>query len=91
MKLRSHKISILTGILLGGFLVLGKTVEACSACYGKVDPQIAESVNWGIFTMLGLIGAVLWGIGAFIWHLNKCARFARETGVAMMADQHDNF
>ena len=38
---------------------------ACAACYGKSDSAMAEGMNWGIFTLLGIIGLVLVGVASF--------------------------
>ena len=32
---------------------------ACAACYGKSDSPLASGMNWGIFTLLGVIVPVL--------------------------------
>ena len=33
---------------------------ACATCYGgNIDSPMAEGMNWGIFTLLGVIGTVL--------------------------------
>ena len=32
---------------------------ACAACYGaNIDAPMAEGMNWGIFTLMGVIGTV---------------------------------
>ena len=38
---------------------------ACAACYGKSDSPLAQGMNWGIFTLMGVIGTVLVSIAAF--------------------------
>jgi hypothetical protein len=38
---------------------------ACAACYGKSDSPLAQGMNWGIFSLLGVIVPVLGGIAAF--------------------------
>ncbi|HEV2694347.1 MAG TPA: hypothetical protein VG347_15750 [Verrucomicrobiae bacterium] len=33
---------------------------ACATCYGaNIDSPMADGMNWGIFTLLGVIGTVL--------------------------------
>jgi hypothetical protein len=32
---------------------------ACAACYGKSDSPLASGMNWGIFTLLGVVLTVL--------------------------------
>lgn len=42
---------------------------ACAACYGNVDSSMTEGMNWGIFTLLGVIVPVLGGFLAFFIYL----------------------
>jgi hypothetical protein len=44
---------------------------ACSACFGKSDSKLAEGMNWGIFTLLGVVVAVLGGAATFMVYLAK--------------------
>jgi hypothetical protein len=49
-------------ILLPAALVIlsPSPVFACAACYGaNIDSPMAQGMNWGIFTLLGVIGTVL--------------------------------
>ena len=40
---------------------------ACAACYGgDIDSPMADGMNWGIFTLLAVVGTVL---GAFLTFL----------------------
>jgi hypothetical protein len=32
---------------------------ACTACFGQSDSEMAVGMNWGIYTLLGVIGIVL--------------------------------
>ncbi|MDR3458367.1 MAG: hypothetical protein P4N60_13030 [Verrucomicrobiae bacterium] len=33
---------------------------ACATCYGaNIDSPMADGMNWGIFTLLGVVGTVL--------------------------------
>ncbi len=41
---------------------------ACAACYGKSDSPLASGMNWGIFTLLGVILTVLTCIALFFVH-----------------------
>ena len=50
---------------------------ACPICFGgDPDSQIAQSVNWAVFTLLGVTGGVLSGFIGFIFHLIKRSRQA---------------
>ncbi len=42
---------------------------ACAACYGKSDSPLAIGMNWGIFTLLGVILTVLTCIALFFVHV----------------------
>jgi hypothetical protein len=39
---------------------------ACAACYGRSDAPMAVGMNWGIFTLLAVVGAVLAGFLTFL-------------------------
>ena len=51
---------------------------ACPICFGGIDPdsQIGQGMNWAVFTLLGVTGAVLSGFVGFILHLVKRSRQA---------------
>jgi heme/copper-type cytochrome/quinol oxidase subunit 2 len=38
---------------------------ACAACYGQATGDMADGMNWGIFTLLGVVVPVLGGFLAF--------------------------
>ena len=42
---------------------------ACAACYGNVSAPMTDGMNWGIFTLLGVIVPVLGGFLAFFIYL----------------------
>jgi hypothetical protein len=42
---------------------------ACAACYGKSDSALAIGMNWGIFTLLGVVLTVLTCIAVFFVHI----------------------
>ena len=46
-------------------------VLACAACYGQSDSPLARGMNWGIFTLLGMIAFVLTGITTFFVVINR--------------------
>ncbi len=52
------------------FVVAAKaSALACATCYGASDSPLAQGMNWGIATLLGVIGAVLAGVVAFFVHV----------------------
>jgi hypothetical protein len=44
---------------------------ACAACYGQSDSPMAQGMNWGIFSLLGVIGLVLGGVATFFIYLAR--------------------
>ena len=40
-------------------------VFACAACYGKSSDPLAHGMNWGIFTLLGVVVLMLSSIATF--------------------------
>jgi hypothetical protein len=42
---------------------------ACAACYGRSDSPLASGMNWGIFTLLGIVVSVLTCIAVFFIHI----------------------
>ena len=60
-----------------GLMLLPQEVLACPICFGgDPDSQIAQSMNWAVFTLLGVTGGVLSGFVGFIFHLIKRSRMA---------------
>jgi len=57
--------------LLIPLLALGVPAKslACAACYGAVNGPMADGMNWGIFTLLGVVVPVLGGFLAFFIYL----------------------
>jgi hypothetical protein len=59
-------------LLAGMLLTLAfspASVRACAACYGKSDSPLASAMNWGIFTLLGVVLTVLSGTLVFFVHI----------------------
>jgi hypothetical protein len=44
---------------------------ACPVCFTAADPAITESVNAGIFVLLGVTGAVLAGVVRFVMSIAR--------------------
>jgi hypothetical protein len=44
---------------------------ACAACYGQSDSPLAQGMNWGIMTLLGVIFSVMSGIVVFFVHVGR--------------------
>ena len=44
---------------------------ACAACFGQSDSAMAQGMNWGILSLLGIIALVLVGVATFFVYLAK--------------------
>ena len=44
---------------------------ACAACYGQSDSAMAKGMNWGILSLLAVVGMVLGGVVSFFVYLGK--------------------
>ncbi len=72
-------------VVLALFASSGR-VWACAACYGKSDSALAEGMNWGIFTLLVVVAAVLGGIASFFVYLAKRSAAGAEASLSAGAD-----
>jgi hypothetical protein len=52
------------------------SLQACAVCFTAADPAITQSLNAGIFVLLGVTGVVLAGFAWFIVSLVRRARAA---------------
>jgi hypothetical protein len=60
-------------------------VWACAACYGQSDSPMAQGMNWGILSLLGIIGLVLVGVaGFFVFLARKSAGLATVAAAAQL-------
>jgi hypothetical protein len=62
-------------ILAAGLLCAGAfhpvSLFACAACYGASDSPMAQGMNWGIFSLLGVVVMVLGSIATFFVFIGK--------------------
>ena len=73
-----HRLLIALTVLLVA-LANPPRVLACAACYGQSDSALAQGMNWGIFTLLGVIGFVLVGVaGFFVFLIRRAAAVAAQ-------------
>lgn len=56
-------------ILVAAAALAPSPLFACAACYGRSDSPLAYGINWGIFTLLGIILTVLTCIALFFVHV----------------------
>ena len=50
-------------------VALPGALQACATCYGESDSPMAQGMNWGIMSLLLVIGTVLGGVVAFFAYL----------------------
>ena len=58
------------------------TLLACAACYGKSDSPLAYGMNWGIFTLLGILTPVLGCFAFGLIHMIRKDEAARKNNDA---------
>ena len=56
-------------ILIFAVALAPSPLLACATCFGKSDAPMAQGMNWGIFTLLGVIVTVLATIASFFIYL----------------------
>jgi len=66
-------LAIVAGARLG-------TAHACATCFGASDSAMAQGMNAGILSLLGVIGFVLLGIASF--SIILAVRSARSSAAA---------
>jgi hypothetical protein len=57
---------------------------ACASCYGRSDSPLASAMNWGIFTLMGVVVTVLVSFAGFFIFLIR-----RETAQARAAAEQN--
>ena len=68
-RLQSPQVVIGGRNLIGTWNLEPGTLLACAACYGRSDSTLAQGMNWGIFTLMGVILTVLTCIALFFVHI----------------------
>lgn len=68
MKRLYKSAAALIGLLL---LAQPGSLWACAACYGASDSPMARGMNWGIFSLLGVVVCVLSTFATFFVFLAK--------------------
>jgi Tfp pilus assembly protein PilN len=61
-------------VAAAGLLAVPGRVEACATCFGASDSPMAQGMNLGILSLLGVIVAVLFGLVCFFSYLAIRAR-----------------
>jgi hypothetical protein len=58
-------------------VIIPREALACPICFGgDPDSQLAQSLNWAVFLLLGVTGGVLSGFVGFIFYLIRRSRQA---------------
>lgn len=69
---RFPKFKLLLAALALAPVFHADSILACAACYGgRTDSRLAVGMNWGIFSLLGVVVCVLGGIAGFFIFLAK--------------------
>jgi len=67
--------------LLSVPLLAAREAVACATCFGQTDSALGQGLNWGIFTLLVVVGMVLAGICSFfVFVARRAARLEAEAG-----------
>jgi uncharacterized membrane protein len=61
-------------IMVAAVALAPSSLFACAACYGKSDSPLASGMNWGIFTLLGVVLTVLTCVALFFVHVVRGER-----------------
>jgi hypothetical protein len=84
--MKTNGISRIAGavfVLTAAALFHPLSARACAACYGQSDAPIARGMNWGILSLLGVVGMVLGILSSFFVFLAKrSASFAAASAAA---------
>lgn len=69
----NRRLAHFTLAALALLLVSVPDASACAACFGASDSKLAEGMNAGIFTLMGVIGSVLFAIAGFFYYIIRRA------------------
>ncbi|MBM3879639.1 MAG: hypothetical protein FJ387_07945 [Verrucomicrobia bacterium] len=70
-------LTVTRGAVTGLSLALcgaAPAAHACATCFGQSDSALAQGMNFGILTLLGVVAVVLSGIAGFFVYLGYRAR-----------------
>ena len=70
MKLNPWRRAFGAGLVIAA-IIRPAALWACAACYGQSDAPMAQGMNWGILSLLGIVMTVLGGVTAFFMHLAR--------------------
>ena len=70
----------LAAVLAG--CIMPTQLFACAACYGQSSAPLAYGMNWGIFTLMGVLVLMLSSIATFFFFLIRREAAAQEQNAA---------
>lgn len=70
-RLKRVRLLPAVAIVAAATMLQPGSLLACAACYGASDSPLAKGMNWGIFSLLGVIGMVLSSIATFFVFIAK--------------------
>jgi uncharacterized membrane protein len=78
-----RNLKFILAALLLAVIFQAQGAFACASCYSKLDEpsRLADGMNWGIFSLLIVVGFVLSGVAGFGIFLAK--RSAAASGVSV--------
>jgi len=82
-----RKLKILTASGLFALVFQPGSLFACAACYGASDSPMAKGMNWGIFSLLGVVAVVLGSIATFFVFIGKKSAAAAAEQAAASAPE----
>jgi len=68
-----RKFKFLFAGMLGAMALHPASLFACAACYGASDSPMANGMNWGILSLLGVVVMVLGSVATFFVFIGKRA------------------
>ena len=82
-----RKLKILAAGILFTAAFQPASLFACAACYGASDSPMAKGMNWGIFSLLGVVTVVLGCVATFFVFIGKKSAEASNSPEADSAKQ----
>ena len=61
-------------------------IFACATCYGATDSPMTEGMNWGILTLLGILGPMLAAFLCFFIYLIRKSETLAKTAEKISTD-----
>jgi hypothetical protein len=73
-----RKFKFLVAGVLGAMALHPASLFACAACYGASDSPMAQGMNWGILSLLGVVVMVLGSVASFFVFIGRKAAASAE-------------